>query len=162
VRETLRYLADDEDRSYRFAGWKTLLEALLTRLDGGDVRQSLLRMDSVMRELPLPTGPLPLPAEVQNLMLARLLREHGEPDRALDAIRRRIYASPQINGYISIPEYLREEALLAATVGDTAGAMEAYRHYFTLRDVRPDHPAWAAQWDSMRVEYGALTGVETP
>ena len=27
-------------------------------------------------------------------------------------------------------------------------------------DSRPDHPTWAASWDSMRVEYGTLTGVE--
>jgi len=46
-------------------------------------------------------------------------------------------------------------------VGDTTGATDAYRHYFTLRDVRPDYAPWAAQWDSMRVEYAALTGVET-
>ena len=59
-------------------------------------------------------------------------------------------------------DLLREEARLAAMVGDTAGAIDAYQHYFALRDFRPDHPPWAAQWDSMRVEYGALTGVEGP
>jgi hypothetical protein len=45
-------------------------------------------------------------------------------------------------------------------LGDTAGAIDAYQHYFALRDFRPDHPPWAVQWDSMRVEYAALTGVE--
>jgi hypothetical protein len=117
----------------------------------------------VVREKPFPGSfgrPPDQPIEVQNLLLARLLREYGEPERALAAIRRRIYESPFIIGYTSIPEYLREEARLAATVGDTAGAIEAYRHYFALRDSRPDHPTWAASWDSMRVEYGALTGVE--
>jgi hypothetical protein len=56
----------------------------------------------------------------------------------------------------------REEARLAAAVGDTTGAIEAFEHYFALRDVRPDHPPWAAQWDSMRVEYGTLTGIADP
>ena len=162
VRETLRHLAEP-DRSNHFAGWTALIDVLLARLEGSDVRAALLRADSVVGERPLlggrrldsnPTG------EVQNLMLARMLREYGEPERALTAIRRRIYNAPFIMSYTSIPEYLREEARLAATVGDTAGAIEAYRHYFALRDSRPDHPTWAAQWDSMRVEYGALTGVE--
>jgi serine/threonine-protein kinase len=162
VRETLRHLAEP-DRSNRFAGWTALIDVLLAQLEGSDVRAALLRADSVVGERPLlggrrldshPTD------EVQNLMLARMLREYGEPERALAAIRRRIYNAPFITSYTSIPEYLREEARLAATVGDTTGAVEAYRHYFALRDSRPDHPTWAASWDSMRVEYAALTGVE--
>ena len=99
-------------------------------------------------------------AEVQNLWLARMLGEYGEPKRALAAIRRRRFDTPFIMDYTSIPEYLREEARLAATLGDTTGAIEAYRHYFALRDSRSAHPTWAASWDSMRVEYGELTGVE--
>jgi hypothetical protein len=59
-------------------------------------------------------------------------------------------------------DILREEARLAAMVGDTAGAIDAYDYYFLLRDTRPDHPPWAAQWDSMRVEFANLTGVEAP
>jgi len=164
VRAILRHLAEP-DRSDRFAGWTALIDVLLTRLEGGDVRAALLRADSVVGEQPLLGGrPLDSHAtsEVQNLMLARMLREYGEPERALAAIRRRIYNAPFIGGYTSIPEYLREEARLAATVGDTTGAVEAYRHYFALRDSRPDHPTWAASWDSMRVEYGTLTGVEVP
>jgi len=157
ARETLQHLAMPE-RPTSFAGWAGLIDLLLTRLEGGDVRTSLLRADSVVRELPL--GGAGNSAEVQNLMLARLLREYGEPERALAATRRRTYFAPFAMNYTSIPEYLREEARLAATVGDTASAVEAYRHYFALRDIRPDHPTWAASWDSMRVEYGALTGVE--
>jgi hypothetical protein len=155
ARETLRQLAES-DRASRYAGWAGLIDVLLTRLEGGDVRASLLSADSVVRVL----GGGGYPAEVQNLWLARMLGEHGEPERALAAIRRRRFDTPFIMDYTSIPEYLREEARLAATVGDTTGATEAYRHYFALRDSRPDHPTWAASWDSMRVEYGALTGVE--
>jgi hypothetical protein len=156
--ETLRQLAESE-RPYVFAGWARLIDVLLTRLEGGDVRASLLRADSLMREHP---GPGHYSAEVQNLILARLLREFDQPEQALAAIRRRLYMTPVIMDYTSIPEYLREEARLAAVMGDTTGAVEAYRHYFALRDSRPDHPTWAAQWDSMRVEYGELTGVESP
>jgi len=163
VRETLSELREVEERTKRFAGWRSLLEVLLTRLDGGDVHAALLRSDSVVRELPLPTGLnefIPWPAEAQNLMLARLLGEYGEPKRALDAIRRRPYHSVFLAYYGSLPDYLREEARLAAAVDDTAAAVAAYRHYFALRDVRPDYPRWAAQWDSMRVEYALLTGIE--
>jgi len=143
ARETLRHLAEVE-RPYRFAGWAGLIDVLFTRLEGGDVRASLLRVDSVVREAPRGGGWNS--AEVHNLMLARLLREYGEPERALAAIRRRVYHAPYADNHFSIPEYLREEARLAAIVGDS--------------DSRPDHPTWAASWDSMRVEYGALTGVE--
>ena len=88
----------------------------------------------------------------------------GDTAGALRAARRgkpREAFSVEQTGGILI-DHLREEARLAAMVGDTTGAVDAYRHYFTLRDTRPDHPPWAAQWDSMRVEYGSLTGVETP
>jgi hypothetical protein len=152
----LLHLVEPEG-SYAFAGWAGLIDVLLTRHEGGDVHALLLRADSIVRELPLRGEEYS--AEVQNLMLARMLQKYGEPERALAAIRRRFYIAPFIMD-TSIPEYLREEARLAATVGDTTGAIEAYRHYFALRDVRPDHPTWAASWDSMRVEYGELTGVE--
>ena len=43
-------------------------------------------------------------------------------------------------------------------VGDTAGALATYEHYLAVRDPRPEHPPWAAQWDSVRVEYEELVG----
>jgi eukaryotic-like serine/threonine-protein kinase len=65
-----------------------------------------------------------------NLMIARLYRDVGEPRAALQAIRRRPYM-------IGWPRYLatawREEAALAEAVGDTAGALEAYERFLTLR-----------------------------
>jgi hypothetical protein len=54
----------------------------------------------------------------------------------------------------ALPEYLREEGRLAALVGDTSGALRAYRHYLALRE-NPD-PPWRAPWDSVRVELAAL------
>ena len=56
--------------------------------------------------------------------------------------------------YWSTPEYLREEGRLAAMVGDTPGAIKAYRHYLALRE-DPD-PPWRATWDSVRAELAAL------
>lgn len=160
ARETLRHLAEPE-RSHRFAGWAGLIDVLLTRVEGGDVHTSLLRADSVVQGWPLGGGGYNS-VNIHNLLLARMLAEYGEPERALAAIRRRSYFAGFVMYNLNIPEYIREEARLAATVGDTAGAVEAYRHYFALRDVRPKHPTWAAQWDSMRVEFGALTEIDTP
>jgi DNA-binding SARP family transcriptional activator len=156
ARATRRYLESDVDRRYRFAGWARLIDVLVTEADGGDVRAALLRMDSVVRELPLPTGSLqwdPAPPEVQNLMLARMLRRYGEPARGLAAARRRMYRAV-MNYPDALPEYLREEGRLATLVGDTTGALRAYRHYLALRE-NPD-PPWRPQWDSVRVELAAL------
>jgi hypothetical protein len=157
ARATRRYLESDENRRYRFAGWARLIDVLLAEVDGGDVRTALLAMDSVMRDLPMPYGWAqwdPWPAEVQNLVLARMLPRYGEPDRALAAVRRRPYVSGYVGQYDALPEYLREEGRLAAMVGDTAGAIEAYQHYLALRE-DPDRP-WRAQWDSVKVELTAL------
>jgi DNA-binding SARP family transcriptional activator len=156
ARATRRYLESDVDWRYRFAGWTRLIDVLVTEAEGGDVRAALLRMDSVVRELPLPTGSLqwdPTPSEVHNLMLARMLRRYGEPERALAAVRRRVYRAV-MNFPDALPEYLREEGRLAALVGDTAGALRAYRHYLALRE-NPD-PPWRAPWDSVRAELAAL------
>jgi hypothetical protein len=142
---------------HRFAGWARLIDALLAEASGRYVRAAVLRMDSVMRELPLPTGLIawmPLPAEAQNLLLAQMLRRYGEPARALAAVRRRPYSAPWLGYYVAVPEYLREEGRLASVVGDTAGAIRAYSHYLALRE-DPDS-LWRAQWDSVRAELNAL------
>jgi len=156
ARATKRHLEGDAGRRQRFAGWVRLLDVLLTEADGGDVRAALLRMDSVVREVPLPGGYLewlPMPIEVQNLMLAQMLRRYGEPALALAAVRRRHYGEPA-GEYVALPEYLREEGRLAAQLGDTAGAIRAYRHYLALRE-NPD-PPWRAPWDSVRAELAAM------
>jgi tetratricopeptide repeat protein len=65
-----------------------------------------------------------------NLLLARLFEARGDRPRALAVIRRRHYfLGPPL--YLS--HYLREEARLAATLGDRAGAIQAYQHYLALR-----------------------------
>jgi serine/threonine protein kinase len=156
ARATRRWLESDVARGHRFVGWARLIDVLLAEAQGGDVHAALGRMDSLVRDLPLPTGVQqwwPWPAEVQNLLLAQLWRRYGEPELGLAAVRRRPYHAVVL-GYDSFPEYLREEGRLAAMVGDTAGAIEAYQHYLALRE-DPDHP-WRAQWDSVRAELDRL------
>jgi protein kinase-like protein len=156
ARATRRYLEGGEERRHRFAGWIRMIDVQLAQAEGGDVHAALLRMDSVVRELPLPAGALrwdPVPAEVQNLMLARMLGRYGEPERGLAAARRRFYRAV-FNYPDALPEYLREEGRLAAKVGDKAGAIRAYQHYLALRE-NPD-PPWRAPWDSVRAELAAL------
>jgi hypothetical protein len=157
ARDTQRHIEGHAQLRHRFEAWSWLFEAMLAEVAGAKARVALLRMDSVMRELPLPTGLsqwLPWPAEAQNLMLAQMLWRHGEPERALAAVRRRPYSAPFLVYYVAFPEYLRVEGRLAAIVGDTAGAIKAYGHYLALRE-DPD-PPWRAQWDSVRAELNAL------
>jgi regulator of sirC expression with transglutaminase-like and TPR domain len=71
-----------------------------------------------------------------NLALARAWELAGEPERALQAVRRRL-------GFLRIDRYLaeslRDEGRLAAAVGDTAGAIYAYEYYLELRsDPEPE------------------------
>jgi tetratricopeptide (TPR) repeat protein len=151
------YLAREAARGYGYEGWTALIDVLLRRAEGGDVHGALLRMDSIVRPLPLPHGFnewLPMSIEVQNLALARLLAAHGEQELALQAIRRRPYVAAYAAMCSSLPEYLREEGRLAAALGDTAGAIEAYEHYLALRE-DPD-PPWRAQWDSVKSELAAI------
>ena len=60
-------------------------------------------------------------------------------------------------GIATFPEYVRyrrEEGRLAALLGDTAGAIRAYRHYLVLRSA--PEPKLKAQADSVRRELAAL------
>jgi len=94
----------------------------LTRLD------SQLRKVSNFRDQMITIG---------NLTAARLYETRGDPRRSLELVRRR----GSWNGYLSTQ--LREEARLAASIGDRRGAISAYRHYLYLRSeaeprLRPD------------------------
>ena len=141
---------------------------LVAEQKGGDLRLAVVRLDSIVRPVPMesPYGATARDGThwIDNLFLSRKLAQVGDTAAALSAARR---AKPWNSFHTELTQgifvdLLREEARLTAMVGDTAGAIDAYQHYFALRDFRPDHPPWAAQWDSMRVEYGALTGVEGP
>ncbi len=168
VPEAVRYLREEVPLPYRYSVCAGLIEVLVAEQEGGDVQSAVVRLDSIVRPAPMepPGGQLARDGThwIDNLFLSRRLVQVGDTAAALAAVRR---AKPwnsyqtELSGGVFV-DLLREEARLAAMVGDTAGAIDAYQHYFALRDFRPDHPPWAAQWDSMRVEYGALTGVEGP
>jgi hypothetical protein len=66
-----------------------------------------------------------------NVLLAKLWERHGDIPRALRAARRRSGQTMRRPSYL--PSLLREEGRLATLVGDTLGAIRAYRHYLVLR-----------------------------
>jgi tRNA A-37 threonylcarbamoyl transferase component Bud32/tetratricopeptide (TPR) repeat protein len=168
ARETIRYLREEVPQPYRYSVCAGLIDVLLTEQEEGDLHPSVLRLDSIVRPVPMEgEGPFQIRDGthfIDNLFLARRLADVGDSVRALAAARRgqswQAYRIVFSSG--TLVDMRREEARLAAAVGDTTGAIEAFEHYFALRDVRPDHPPWAAQWDSMRVEYGTLTGIADP
>ena len=98
------------------------------------------RLDSLVR-----AGQVGLALEVGPLVLARLRESLGDERSALVALRRRPYLYTR-QPYLAA--MLREEARLAARVGDHPGAQRAARHYAalrgtsepTLRDDRRDAP----------------------
>lgn len=65
-----------------------------------------------------------------------------------------------MDGYVV--DFLREEGRFAATVGDTAGAIHAHRHYLVLRPERPDFAKWHEEWEALRKELAALMRGATP
>jgi tetratricopeptide (TPR) repeat protein len=135
-------------------GFALLLEAQLAGHEHSSETPALLRqLDSVLAN---PQGPhfdfgRPPLYLYGNLVAARLHEEAGDTAAALAAVRRRFI------GIATFPEYVRyrrEEGRLAAQLGDTAGAIRAYRHYLTLRS-NPE-PRLRAQADTVRRDLAAL------
>jgi TolB-like protein len=85
-----------------------------------------------------------------NLVVARAHEEAGRDADALRAVRRGAWQyPPQL-----LSTYLREEGRLAARLGDTAGAIRAYRHYLALRS--DPEPSLRPQVDSVRADLARL------
>ncbi|HSD30486.1 MAG TPA: serine/threonine-protein kinase [Gemmatimonadales bacterium] len=87
----------------------------------------------------LATGPRPLelvqPGYFRsfvfgNLLASRLHESAGDFAGALAAVRKRPYIGA---GTAFLASYLRQEGRLSAAVGDSDGAIRAYRHYLALR-----------------------------
>jgi tetratricopeptide (TPR) repeat protein len=92
-----------------------------------DAESRLVRMDSVLRQVP---GNQQM-VSAGNLVSARLWERRGNPSRALEAVRRREW-------FLNVSPYflstmLREEGRLAEAAGDREGAIRAYEHYLALR-----------------------------
>ena len=86
-----------------------------------------------------------------NLVAARLHEDAGDTATALAAFRRRVIGVATYPHYV---RYRREEGRLAASLGDTAGAIRAYRHYLALRSA--PEPRLRAQADAVKNALAAL------
>jgi hypothetical protein len=87
---------------------------------------------------------------VENLLVAKLRYERDELERALTAVRRRPPGVFNVGGpAYYLPESLYLEGHLAAVLGDTTGAIRAYRHYLKLR-TNPDAGPLSDQRDTVR------------
>jgi serine/threonine-protein kinase len=144
----------DEPRAYAL-----LLEAQVAAREHSPAAAGLLgQLDSVLAN---PRGPMfdfPKPPlfSYGNLLAARLHEDAGDAAAALAAVRRRLTGVAVYPHYV---RYLREEGRLAALVGDTAGAIRAYRHYLSLRG--DPEPRLRAEANAVRAELAALVGQAT-
>ncbi len=123
----------DRDRSWADTPALDTLEARLRRDPGGE-----------------------WPGDLGMLIVARLSRQRGDYERALAAARS-ITGMNFVNLFVYRVAYLKEEGDLAAIVGDTVGAIKAYRHYLTLR-TDPDSGAVAEEVAEVRTALARLVG----
>jgi DNA-binding SARP family transcriptional activator len=158
---------DDLPTRGRWEVCPALLEALAARVTGRDALAKARALDRLLRPMPIPRRTLSDAFEgsathdltrafLDNLLTARLLAEAGDTAAALAAVQRRPVAPVMLDIFEMPNEYLRLEGRLAAAMADTAAAVAAYGSYLGLRPDRPAHPAWAAEWDSVRLELAGL------
>lgn len=88
-------------------------------------------------------------------MMARWLEAMGNLEGALALLRRR-RANYSPEAALPLASILRDEGRLAAIVGDTVGAVRAYRHYLTLRT--DPIPEIAVEVEEVRSALEALMG----
>lgn len=101
-------------------------------------------------------GPgLEYPGSLATLYLARWLAEDRQYARALRVVRRRPYIH-NLWFMVMLPAHLRLEGSLAAQVGDTSGAIAAYRHFLALRD-QPDPGPREQEVREVRAHLAVLT-----
>jgi hypothetical protein len=125
----------------------TLLDAVAAAHAGRtDAPVALARLDSLLK-----TGPGGFVQDAGNLILARLKERRGDVRGALAAVRRR---ETFLTRPLYLSTFLREEGRLAALAGENDAAIEAYRHYLTLR-AAPEPPL-RSEVDYVRDELGKL------
>jgi hypothetical protein len=112
-----------------------ILEAWLALVRGSDPRPHLEVADSLVRRVPFyMMDKIDLP---ENLIIARLFAARDDNERALAAVRRRMFPLSDQGSLLS--SYLREEGRLASLTGDRPGAIEAYSRYLSMRsDPEPE------------------------
>jgi len=125
----------------------TLLDAVAaTSSHRSDAPAAVARLDSLLR-----TGPRGFLQDAGNLILARLKEGRGDVRGALAAVRRR---ETFLTRPLYLSTFLREEGRLAALAGENDAAIEAYRHYLTLR-AAPEPPL-RSEVEYVRDELGKL------
>jgi len=125
----------------------TLLDAIgSTHAGRADAPMAVARLDSLLK-----TGPGGFVQDAGNLILARLKEEHGDVRGALAAVRRR---ETFLTRPLYLSTFLREEGRLAALAGENDAAIDAYRHYVTLR-AAPEPPL-RSEVEYVRDELGKL------
>jgi hypothetical protein len=136
--------------AYAAAQFALVLDAQLAALDRrSDALERLVDLDSVLNDPP----DIRILEEIGNLVAARLWHERGDDARALTSVRHRVVG---LHLMPSFATYLRDEGRYAALTGDRHGALQAYRHYLTLRD-KPE-PHVRAEVQEVRNELVALEG----
>jgi hypothetical protein len=131
----------------------TLLDAIAsTRAGRSDAAMAVARLDSLLK-----TGPGGFVQDAGNLILARLKEQHGDVRGALAAVRRR---ETFLTRPLYLSTFLREEGRLAALAGDNDAAIEAYRHYITLR-AAPEPPL-RSEVEYVKDELGKLEKANGP
>jgi eukaryotic-like serine/threonine-protein kinase len=96
-----------------------------------DLRARVAQLDSTVRRREAVTWVL----AAANLTSARIWEQLGDRERALTAVRRRVYITDlkEQRVLVALTTFLREEGRLAALTGDKAGAIQAYRIYLAIR-----------------------------
>ena len=129
----LRRAASSGEQGAPFAhSCAMLLDAVAaTNANRTDAPAAVTRLDSLLR-----TGPGGFLQDAGNLILARIKERRGDVRGALAAVRRR---ETFLTRPLYLSTFLREEGRLAALAGENDAAIEAYRHYLTLR-AAPEPP----------------------
>jgi tetratricopeptide (TPR) repeat protein len=108
-----------------------LVEAMAAAPGTAARRTALERLESLLLEAPYRAVVDLYDPYLANLALARFWDAEGEPARALDTVRRRIF----FHGWVPYATVsLQAEARLAEALGQHDDAILAYRRYLNLRD----------------------------
>lgn len=113
----------------QYAICHAVMQALREVRRTGDAGPAVAALDSLLRSGPMTAPPLDGHTGYPDIVLARLFEQTGDVQRALRAVRRRLYFFGW-QPYLAVS--LREEARLAELAGDTAAAIRAWSHFISL------------------------------
>jgi tetratricopeptide (TPR) repeat protein/TolB-like protein len=128
-----------------------LIDAMVAVYTGADgSREAVARLDRYHADGAAASTWL---RDAASIVLADLYRRRGEPEHALDATRRRVVGVPNVH---FVAGQLRIEGWIAAELGRTDEAIQAWSHYVRLREGA--EPGAAALADEVRVRLAELHG----